>query len=265
MNMDLIEVRQGTALPLKLTISDEATSEPKAYLGTEGLRARVWAGDDQAALVEPTVTWQDAPNGVAGFVLTGEQTASLAPGRYYLLVEVEEGGEWQEVITCWLKTTPSPGTATTLTYYCTLEDLERLCPRIDLEQAVGVQAGFAEARHQARQWIDNALLNKDSSNKGFNGQLPEVKTWLANDALMVNALVVEIAARKALSIIYETAFSIGSKDNDKFIAYAAKQQRKAESLLYGNVFELDTNSDGQADYWIECNKIVMRGYNYGCF
>lgn len=264
MNMDVIEVRQGTARPITINFMDEATSEPKAYAGTEGLRVRIWQGDDQTSLIEPSVTWQDAPNGVAGFVLTGEQTASLAPARYYLLAEVQEGGEWSEAITCWLKITPAPGTALPLSSYCTLEDLERLCPRVDLEQAVGVQAGFAEARHQARQWIDSQLLKKDSRNRGFRGLLPEVRTWLATDALMVDALVIEIAARKALSIIFATAYVPGAKDSEKLTNFGALQERKAETLFFNNAFELDTNGDGVADYWIECNKIVMRGYNYGC-
>lgn len=132
------------------------------YAGTESLRGKVWAGDDQAEAVTFTPTWSVAASGTVAFTLSAVNTALLTAGSTYTLaVDVQDGGTWYEVVRTWLAVASRPGATTALTTYCTFDDMRQVAgAHIGNLLTEADQAGFAEQRHRARVEFERLLQSR---------------------------------------------------------------------------------------------------------
>jgi hypothetical protein len=163
--LDTLTCEYGRAVSYTVTLRD-ANGSPitTTYAGTEALAGKVWAGDDRASLVTPTVAWASAADGTLTVSMTSAQTDDLSPGTYVLSVDLTDGGEPYECFRAWLRVEAVAGAATAGTTFCTFDDMIDVAGDLveDLQNRADV-AGFAEQREEAARWTRKTIRTRADS------------------------------------------------------------------------------------------------------
>src|SRR5258707_978232 len=151
-----IEAEIGADVTRTLTLRTTAGNAVTSYTSAATLAAKCWQGDDQANLFSPSVAWNDPSAGTIELALAGSQTASLAAGRYKVLLEITASGRTAKGVVAILALGDSPGSATTPPVYGTLKDMEDLATGwIDDLMSLDINTtNFLNQRALARQWLD---------------------------------------------------------------------------------------------------------------
>src|SRR3954447_18813561 len=90
--MDCYTISQGAALSIDVTLRDVDGAIITTYDGSQGLTATVWPGGNRAASFEATATWTVAADGTLRIAIDAGDTANLAPGRYHVLLRLNDAG-----------------------------------------------------------------------------------------------------------------------------------------------------------------------------
>lgn len=258
--MELLTVRAGITAQYEVALLHEDGTPVTSYTTADTLACKLWAGDATSTLATPLASWTDPSQGLLAVTFRASDTATLTPARYKITLELTHSGETVEAWRAWLEVLASPGSASAPKVYCTYDDLLSYAPRLAKEQDESTLAGFAEARAQARRWLENIIL-KHSANKRFSllggigttsrGTNPYIKTLLDTDKLIVSPAVVEITAKKALSIVYGSCVSPNDKGKDDYLKLSDKWANEANRLAQCLVAEFDTNGDGFGELSID--------------
>ncbi len=237
------------------------------YTGAATLAGSVWPGDAQAELFAPTVTWVSPSTPSVLIVATAAQTATLATGDYPVLVTVTEGGFAQKEIACYIRVTPAPGAGTAAAVYCTATDLFNEIPWLRDLQSPDDQAGFAEARADARAWVDSVILSRlPGGNAGFGprelvgdgtGQRDWIKAKLDDDGLILtDATGKQIKRAACLCAAYRVlSRQVGERGEDTYQALGDTMRREAESILSTGLAWIDTDDDGTGELAIDLSVV----------
>ena len=127
------------------------------FLDSDVLASVVWAGQNQAPLFLPAVSWNDSASCKFNFGLTPASTAGLDySGIYHCQVTATRGLSPITIADFLLKMLPAPGTASqTVTPYCALTDLLQHAPWLTMVQDdLTDQESFYSQRLEAKQWFD---------------------------------------------------------------------------------------------------------------
>jgi hypothetical protein len=267
---NVIECQQGGDTVETIELVDRNGSTVTTFTGAAMLTAEVWGGDDQAVLFSPTATWSNATAGLVALSFARADTADLEPGDYPVLLTITAGGLQRKNRVATLRVLASPGAAEALPSYCGIEDLRRVCPWLDQMQTDSDQAGFAEARAEAREWFDELLHAAWGGRRslGAEGGLwassgPSGKdTWLQGeldaDHLLVSRSIRRANALFAASLIL--AGQIGSQGDTSYQRLGDQLAAQAANLALTVLAEIDTDSDGEGDVSIYLGEVrVERG------
>jgi hypothetical protein len=149
----------GSPRRRKLTLCD-ALENPLAGLTPSAVpSAQVWAGDSTPTAWTPTATWIDAAEATLEIAWPGAATSAIEPGRYLLRVGLTSGG-----VTSWypageVELLAAPGTTPARPVYSSATDLADAVPWLEQLQLGVDQAGFAERRAEAREWLDELIVS----------------------------------------------------------------------------------------------------------
>jgi hypothetical protein len=247
------------------------TSPVTGFLASDPLAATVWAGEDQAALFAPAVSWLDAPGGKVSLAVSAAQTRAVEPATYELEIVATPGGLTRKLFRGWLKIAPAPGSAVALPVYTTVKDLRRYAGAwLDgLRDDEGTST-FLFQRHQARAWLDDLVTSKVRLHVGrwYIPQLDSqwwlsptyrdttVAGWLASGGLIVTDRVREMVARKALA--YACEMQVSGEDADPWPARARFYHAGASRLARLTTIGLDTDADGIPNFAFNLGVTSMR-------
>lgn len=245
------------------------------FTGSETLAATIWAGDDLAGGITPTLAWDTS---IAGNPASATEPVLLLTVPASILTSWSAGifsyqcraNTTTELARGTIQFTLAPGSGVAPKTYCSAEDLRRCCPWIDDLQHPGQQSGFAEERGQAREWVDQCLHAHDGRSASLAnweggwlvGDMGRRSSWLQTqldaDKLMLRPEIVRANAYYAVSLVLRT--QLGSREKTPYQSLAAEYRGMAEATLLTTVAELDTNADGEGDYAIPLNRLrVLRG------
>jgi hypothetical protein len=265
-----LEIIQGSARDWPLEAVNQGGTTPSGFLESDGIKATLWSGQDQAQLFEPAVSWRDASTGQFDLAVSNAQSATLQEnGDYHIQVNVSRAGKLVTIADLLLRVFPSPGAATQLVVpYCTYHDLLNRGDWISRVQANDFdQQGFYTQRLQARQWMDQAILNNwrgagmglygahSESAFAFGGGYGPQRSigpsqtligYLAANYLMLKPYIVEACSHWALSL--KGLSQVGT--NNQNAAYGAYHRDMAERRLTGITAEIDINGDGIGELFI---------------
>jgi hypothetical protein len=271
--MDNLTVYQGLDADFTVTLRDsDDAAITGTYDGTEPLSLALWDGDDRAplALAASTAAWLVPADGTLTLHLDRADSAAWAPGRYRGLVSLTDGPDVVPAFAFVLVVEATAGAAAALPVYGSAQDLRRFCPWIDEIQSPNDQAGFAEQRAEAREWLDDILLVNDrgggvalyqGSYRGGAGNLavrsgirnPWLVEQLAADRLVLTARLRRAVSYYALGLILTP--KLGSRDKTSFQQLGRLFHAQAEEELVGLTAELDTDGDGTSDYAIDLSTV----------
>ncbi len=270
-------IRIGTDADWQITALD-SSGAAVVFSGTETLAATVWAGDDQAALFAPTVSFINAAAGTMKLSVGAAQTANLAIGLYRVTVTVTSGGRAFDCFDGLLELDHTAGTATAPTVYCSLDDCLEWAPWLqDLQSELADVTGFAKQRGRARSWLDDMIVTRykylsyapSPGVPGFGswlmqgwGRDPIPSKWL-RDQLDANYLIVrdvikEVTAKKAIA--YVCAAQVGPKrDDNPYKDLARDFHWEADNLIKTVRAEIDLPpQDGYADILVNLGATDLR-------
>jgi hypothetical protein len=163
----------------------------------------------------------------------------------------------------------SPGAATAVPTYITSVQLFDHIPWLNELQSPNGQAGFAEQRGMAREWLDEmvmaryaaesaGLLNIPGTAYGASGNEQYMREQLAGDKLMVRPWVVRACAYFAASEVLK--HQVGTRDKTSYQTLSEKYEADARDMVRQHAAEVDTNSDGVAEIRVALGSIrVARG------
>jgi hypothetical protein len=220
------------------------------FLSTDTLTATAWVGRNRAAIFAPTVTWANggagASSGLTNLAVTAAQSSMLTPSEEHQAQIFASRGGGDPVCIAWITLTclPAAGSGTALTTtYAEYSDLEFFAPWLQEVIDVMTDAGdFYPYRLRTRHWIDRLIVSRARPSSYQYRIYAQVIPWgpveapnfimagyLAADYLMVDDVLVEICARKSLSMIAEKMIS-GQRD-DPWPERARYQRRMADNVL----------------------------------
>jgi hypothetical protein len=255
--MAQITTSAGTDADFEITLLDADGNRVTTYTAEDSLSGEIWAGDDQAVLLLPSVSWIDPAQGTIRLTIVGSQTALISPARYRVRIRINTTDDrvidaWES----WLEITASPGSATAPKVYCTYNDLVLVAPWLATEQTVNDQAGFAEQRGLAREWLDSIIHR--SFLHGIRSTY--LQGLLDTDKLIVTPQVVEITAKRAIGTICANILS--GAPGEKESGYQRLSYRflaEASALAMEFTAEVDTDGDGEPELIVHCGKASIRG------
>lgn len=244
------------------------------FASTDTLAATVWAGDDEAPLLRPTITWIAATKGQVMISFADRDTLTLAPGPYYLQAFATlpavvgppaVAARTTAILPCGtsLEIIAAPGTATPRPTYINITDVRKIAPWIDDLQVPENRAGFDDQLADARDWVDEVTLRNyrggNVSLLGYHGFALDawytgggrrtsltnrwLKAALAANQLLVTPRIKNICAYYALSRICESFIT----KSGQYVALASRFRFEAESLLASTTVEIDVNGDGYGE------------------
>jgi hypothetical protein len=152
---------QGSQSNWVLTAINRDGSTPTGFLSSDTLSASAWAGQTQAPLFSPIVSWNDYTTGKVNLRITSAEMAQLDyAGTYHIQISATRAGAPVVIIDCLLNVHPAPGAASqTVTPYCTLDDLLEHAPWITMIQDdTSDQEAFYSQRLESKQWLDNLIV-----------------------------------------------------------------------------------------------------------
>lgn len=121
------------------------------------LTCTLWPGDDRASVGTLAATWHDAPAALVRIDFTQATIDALETGWVKSIVTLASTG--LVIAEFEIKIEAGPGSRAARPVYCSYQDLEDELSWIeDLRSETKDQSGFAEARADARDWIDSVIL-----------------------------------------------------------------------------------------------------------
>jgi hypothetical protein len=250
----------------KLTLLD-AYEQPVAGLtGAVAPSVRIWAGDDRTTAWSASLAWIDAAAATLELSWTGAATASVAPGRYRIVARLLDGSRTYEYDAGEVEILAAPGAATAGPSYITAAELLDHVPWLGGLQDAGEQAGFAEARATAREWLDELVVGRYAGSRSDWLDLhgPGAASWmrerLAEDRLIVRPWVRRCQAAQAAYLVLR--HQVGSRGETPYQALAKDFQHEASVLARTGRAEVDVSAskDGSSVLGIDLGVIrVGRG------
>jgi hypothetical protein len=260
------------------------------YTGTEALALALWVGDDQAAttLATSTAVWASAPDGTITVTLAGADTTALAAGLYRLRLTLTTGGATYVAFEADLQVAASPGSGAALaTGGLTTDLMLRLAPWLieAMTTDPALRSDFSEARNSAWLWYKRQVLARarrdledqrrrhaaplevtpitpsDGADLGprwgpstipdttVRDQLATLEGYLDGAKLLAgDGLAYRAMAHYALAEALEPL--LGAKDDTPYQTLGMRHRAAATRSLGGHVCQLDSDSDGAADFTI---------------
>ncbi len=277
--MDHITAKVGYDVAWQVTIVDSTGAAITTYTGSEPLSATVWAGDDQAPLFSPTVSWVSAAAGTTNIAIASAQTLGMTPGKYRVLASLTDStGAKRCFYEAVLDLTYAPGSATPRPTYIAFADLRPHAAWIeDLQDELEDQTGFAEQRALARDWLDGMIIRNyhggGASQVGPNGYW--MNTWAMRGTLLTSQFLLELlnggglilsnpsgaqvkraCANYALGKICRGQLGRGTERN--YAALARWFETSARSEVTSLIVEIDTNGDGIGEIPITLTNTMTR-------
>lgn len=255
--MDTYQLAAGSALTLQSTLAD-ANGLPLAWdLPGPAITAIVWPGGKRPASFAPSVTWIDPTQGLFQIAISPDQTALLASGRYFGRVFLADPTLGQIVPYEWaIDLASASGTEVEPPSYCTFDDLRTYGRSwLDSLQTNADEAGFAQQRGRARQWLDDMILaacprslgpylatgipgyNPLFNWYGPNTPNPWLRAQLDAGALIQRGWVIEATAKRALSYICEDQVGPGT-DPNSYAQLGWRLADQAETLALSRPAEI---------------------------
>jgi hypothetical protein len=266
----LFSTVQGSAESRQFRLTDNTGTGVTTFTGSESLSAKLYAGDDIASSITPTLAWGTPP--VVTLTIAANATSSLTAQPGYILAFTVGS-----VTRLMGRVTILPASASTaaLSTRVSYNDLRRL-DGASLEALITStdQAGFAEQRHLARKNTDDIIQRHyrrgyerrqdtlDHLMDDFGGFYrsgshdAELQEWLDEDGRLIlttpnGQRLKDAEAYYALHLVYSAQMTERPDD-----AYSAKARRY--KILSGNLYaqcmaEIDTTAtaDGVADIVID--------------
>lgn len=267
-HLQTIEQARDTSATWGVTLKPAPGGGDLPYTGTEALEAKLWPGDNRAAIALDAA-WVDAPDSIS-VSIPSSAVADLEPGKYRVRVYLDADKSHAAEFVLWLL--DSPTDAAPAKSYCSGRDVLALLPGISRQISVEEdQADFAEQRGLARDWLDAIILAAyDPRGRGDNWDLtdPAWSTWdwtqnndwlreqIGADAVMVDQEVKRCTAAYAAHLI--ARFQPIKRDGPDWRAIASELLAEAENRARNLTVRLDTNGDDEADLRINLGQIRMR-------
>ena len=270
MALKIISIFAGTDSDFNGVATLAITNLPyTGFLPGDVISAFVYSGENQPILFSPSVSWVSAPAGSYVVKFLAANTSTIVPGRYTLRVLVTRAADARiiPIMQAWIQIKDSPGTATTLTNYCTLQDVLNYAPWLEKEQTSHALSGFSDHRHLARTWLESVIQSKNLNSgiqrfgsdiiaffnpANYGGDSKWLQTQLDNNLLMIKPKTLEIVCRKTIQVICESAISPTVKDQP-YRDYARYQKMEVDRLIKTYIAEFDFNGDGYTDYVVNCS------------
>jgi hypothetical protein len=273
MSNQILTIPQGSDRSWDFTLYDANGDLIDDYPDSDVLDCNIWSGLDQSSLVQITPTWVDATLGQVRILVADTDIAALAPGLYRAEAAVTHDGQRLLFFDGSLEITPSPGDATTLSVYCSLNDILLYAPQIQkLIDARSDLAGLLGERARARTWTNETCLDgyrpnygrarryvsADGSTAGphlrwvtsgpagaTTPTITELRAALTLGGLRVTEKVKEANAHMAAAIVYTNQ---PGRDNP-YHQQGAYHQAAAMAMLRESVIEIDMDDplDGTYD------------------
>ena len=261
-----VQLMQGTArdFPFQVTNPD-GTIPTGIFLTSDVLTAKIWAGSNEAPLVNPIAAWISATNAQYQISIENTASSSLPYGIYYLQAYATRAGTPARSTALLprgtsLEIIAAPVADTVRPSYISIVDLRRIAPWIDDLQVPDSHEGFDDPCADSRDWLDEMTLRNyrggNVSLLGYHGMALDAwytgggrrtslsNRWLigclAANQLLVTPRVKNVCAYYALSRICESMITKGGM----YAMLAARYRFEAESLLSSTTVEIDVNADG---------------------
>lgn len=106
---DTYQVPQANAITIDILLRDSTGTPILTYTGGEPLLTTIWTGDSSAALFTATTTWVMPAAGTIAVAITAAQTASVAPGLYQGITQLNDAGTWVAAFKFLLEIQPFAG------------------------------------------------------------------------------------------------------------------------------------------------------------
>jgi hypothetical protein len=250
------------------------------YTGSETLSGRIWAGEDQATVITPTVAWKSGVSGnpatidkpILTMTVPASALTGVSAGVYLWQVTVDFSTEkiaypGQPGT---IRFIDGPGTGTAPAVYGTRKDLLDVAPWIEQLQGFDDTAGFADLRGQARVWLEDAIhvhspfgLAGEQLVPTLGASYPGRSQWLidalADGELLVTGRIKRIVSYYAAGLACLREMGKAG-DGEPYERKGARLMGMAESMLAGTVVELDTDADGEGDVAIDLSYVpTIRG------
>jgi hypothetical protein len=276
-----LKIVQGDADFYPLNTWNRGGQSNPVYAQNDTLTAYLYQGQNLAPIDTLAVQWYtgNPPGSQTGYgqgqvlvSVTNAQSATLeAAGTYAIGVQWTPAANptiTKTIARVSLYVEPAPGTSTeTITTYCQLSDMLLYAGWITIVQNQDVDGeGFYTQRLEARRWMDRLILNnyrgafvglfEELSTMAFAygnvgwrrslGPSYTLKTYLADDDLILNDDIVRVCAYKAISIIGLAQVGL----NQKFASFGAYYRDMASREAMAITAEVDTSGNGQGNYFI---------------
>jgi hypothetical protein len=233
--MTLLEVDQGQ--PNSWLITPRTRTADIVLAGTEDLAATVHRGANREVVFSPTVTHS---GGKALLSVTTAETTALS-GLYVVRLLIDDVGYRIGR----LKVHATPGDVETRPVYGTLDDARRFASTwIDSLMSEYDELDLNPYFADAREWIEERILERLPT-----GRRATVQAYLDDDGLIVSQRVREITARVAVAKLCEGQMGGKKEDDDAWRERATWQHNQIAILMQGFSAAIDTDGDGEADYY----------------
>ncbi len=240
------------------------------YTGDESLTCVVWPGEDRAASATLPASWNDGPTGKISIEFPLDVMGDLAIGRYQGVVQLADSSTLLAAFA--LVVVAGPGSAEAPKVYGTYQDLLDELPWLtQLQSDANDQTGFADARREARNWLDGVILSAvptceryfRSWDRGWDWSFGnsaetnvEIADALADDKLMTASpsglRLVRAATYRALSTILRRC--AGQKAAGDLMSLSSYYRGLSESTVVCCVAEIDTDGDGRPNYVVRLGR-----------
>ena len=299
MNNQTIAIGRGDARDFVLQSRDAQgdafapITNPTPFLIGDTLTCKVWAGDETAAILTPTVVWNDVTIGTVTLSFANVDTSTVALGTYRLRITATRGAKTAPIISVELTITATPGTQTVGLAYTVLDDLIDYADWLEDLQSDRDIAGFARQQYRATEDLIQILVTRwqpqslslSLGQPGFNavslygGGTTAQNKWLRDQitpavvdgthpanpgnariysALLIRPITLEYCAKKAISYICEK--QIGRNADRDFQALGRFYRRDANEVLKSYVAEIDLSipQTGYSSISINCGVMSLR-------
>ena len=155
----------GATRSIQITGTSGGVPITGVYGSGDTLAATLWAGDDRAPILSPTVAWILPTACTIRFTITASQltSANLKPGEYHaeLVVTPTSDSQPRSVWLGRIQFTAAAGAASAPTSYVSFEQALIYCPQLpDVLDATNDQARFDTQLQSAKLETDRRILNR---------------------------------------------------------------------------------------------------------
>lgn len=234
----------------------------------EPLVCEIWPGEDRASSATLPASWNSGPAGKIDLAFPLDVMTDLEPGLYNGAVLLADSSTLLAAFA--LNVVHGPGgTATAPKVYSTYADLLDELPWLtQLQGDANDQTGFADARRDARTWLDGIILGAVPTCRYFRSTALSwdwnfdthgtsqtsilVAEALAADQLMITSpsglRLVKACTYYALATILRRC--AGQKSTSDLIALSSYYSTMANNTVLACRAEIDVNADGRPEYVI---------------